>query len=754
MTSWFNGVFNAEEELAKTMKEEKSNHENYYAQILPIGSQYFTQKEEMADNENASKLMGPGSKRNTASQNTVITPTGYNAVEAKAVRVIEKHSMILKGQERNSMIGKAYLLIGKSRFYQNNYFESLDAFNYVIKNMKDSPSAEEANVYAIIAEINGGNIYDGQERLVELYEKDAYSKPLKVVIAKNYAQLLIDAKKYEEAVEPLQKAVYFSKESEEKVRLYYVLGQVYSKLGKQEEAGEAFTKVFKMNPGADMEIKAQLAIAANFDKEINSYDNYKGHLLDIANKGFYLSKKNELYYGVAEMAYRAGNMEDAVTYSKMSLKEPLSDPYIRGKAYENYANIEFSKNNYLYATAYYDSAVTSFTNDLDKNRIDSKNNSLKKLMEKHYLVQKNDSILRIAKMPQEEQNTFFTAYIAKLKLAEEQRIQEEQKEMADFQLGGKTTPFSSSFADPKSNKFYFYNSSLKSSGQTEFQRVWGSISLRDNWRSTAVMSNSIEKKELELTGGFDSGDPRRFELDFYLEKIPKEANELNRLKIERDTTQLSLGIGYYDIFENVVLSSKTLESLLASPPKTKEVEAQAMYQLYRVHRDRDRLKEEEYKQKILTNYPNSIYAGYILNPDVEYITAETKEALDAYTAAYVLYQDGKYEDVKTSVKKALVQFPTEIIIAKFSLLNAFAISKTEPQENFMTALEGVAIGFDSTEEGKLAKRLLDKLKKLRDTPPESMVSPTNVDVEEKPIENNPMNSNLRGRLRNVEVEAE
>lgn len=756
MTSWFNGVFNAEEDLTKQIREEKTAYENYYGGILPIGSDYFTPEENTKVNSEASKFAS-GPRQNSSNQNSVVTPTGYQAVETRASRVIEKHSMLLKGEERNSMIGRAYLLIGKARFYQGNYFESLDAFNYVIKGMKDTSYADEANVYAIIAEIEGGNVYDGQERLVELYEKDAYGKPLKVIVAKNYAQLLIDHKKYEEAVEPLQKAIYFSKDSDEESRLYFTLGQVYSKLGKQQEAGEAFTKVFKMKPGPDMEVKAQLAIAANFDKEQNSYDNYKGHLLDIANKGFYVSKKNELYYGVAEMAYRSGNFEDAIKYSQLSLKEPESDPYIRAKAYENFANIQFTQNNYLYATAYYDSAVTSFTKDTDKKRIETKNTALKKLMEKHYLVQKNDSILRIAKLSPDEQSTFFSTYIAKIKKAEEERVIEEQKEMADFQIGGKTSSFASGFADGNTNKFYFYNNNQKSNGQSEFQRIWGSISLKDNWRSGIGMNNAIEAKELELTGGFSTGDPRRFELDYYLEKIPTQAAELDRLKIERDTAQLSLGIGYFDTFENVTLSSKTLESLLTTPPKAKEVEAQALYQLYRIYRDRDRQKEEQYKQKILADFPNSIYAGYILNPDVEYITEETKEAIDMYKATYALYQDGKYEEVKENVRKAIVQFPTEIIVAKFGLLNAYAISKTEPQENFIMALEGVAIGYEGTEEAKQAKRLLAKLNAIKNKTPEAENTPKEVenviDVNEediKPIENNPLNQSLKGRTKREE----
>ena len=193
-------------------------------------------------------------------------------------------------------------------------------------------------------------------------------------------QFLIDQKKYEEALDPLQKAEYFSTNKDERVRIFYTLGQVFSKLGKQQEAGEAFTQVYKMKPGFDMEIKSQLAIAANFDPKINNYGNYKQNLLDISNKGIYASKKNELYYGISEMAFRADKMDDAVEYAKLSLKEPMSDPYIRGRAFENYGDIKFKQNDYVYASAYYDSAQTSYNLPEDQTRIQKRNNVLKKLM--------------------------------------------------------------------------------------------------------------------------------------------------------------------------------------------------------------------------------------------------------------------------------------------------------------------------------------------------------------------------------------
>ena len=734
MTSWFNGVFNAEEELAKKQKELKLNFTEDYGEILPIGVNYYGKKQIAEENgpNSFGNLPTSGSMGNNTNNNSVPRPTGYDAVEGKAMKVIEKHSMLIKGSERNQMIAKAYLLIGKSKFQQGKYFEALDALNYVTKNFKNSKYFDEAVLFTTLSDIKGGNYFDGQEKLIKLYDKKDLSKELKYIVAANYADFLIENQKYEEAIEPLEKAEYYCKDSNERARVLYALGQVYSKLGKQEEAGQAFTEVYKLKPGFDMEVKSQLAIAENFNPKINNYSNYKQHLLGVSKKGIYTSKTNEFYYGVAEMAFKDGNLDEAIKYSKLSLKEPISDPYIRGKAYENFANIEFSRGNYLYATSYFDSATTTYAKESDKDRIKKKNDVLKKLMEMHYLVQKNDSILRIAKLTKDEQTDFFTKYIEKLKADEEKKLIQELKQVAEFQLGTKTGSFTSSFDQAAGGKFYFYNQSLKSNGTAEFQRIWGSPTLKDNWRNSENPGATIEDKESELKGTIVAGDPRRFEIGYYLEKIPKSIKDLNDLKITRDTTQLALGAGYYDHFNDTKLSAETLEKLLASPPKTKEVEVQALYQLYRIHKDRDKTLEDKYKNIILKDFGNTLYAGYILNPDVDFITAETKEALLDYEKTYNLYKEEKYDEVKARVSTAITKYPTEIIIAKFALLNAFAVSKTDSRENFEKALEIVVLAYDGTDEAKRAKQLLEKLRnpnaQPKATEPQTNTQPTNEPV--------------------------
>ncbi|HLV23695.1 MAG TPA: tetratricopeptide repeat protein [Moheibacter sp.] len=704
-TAWFNTLFNAEEAMDQKIEELEISYQDNYSEILPVDPRPQIEEADLfAETIEQAGNFRPGSNKQE------LAATGFDLVEKKALKAIENHSMLIQGRERNKMMTRAYLILGKARYNKGKGFEALEALNYLKAKLPyHKKYTPEADLYIALANIQTGNTFEGERILEMLNKDDGYKKRLKEKFNKYYAENLIRNEKYEEAIELLDEAIENSKNKKRKARYYYIEGQLYSLMGMQTEAGESFTRVYNLKPGFEMEVKSQLAIANNFNPETNSYSSYKNHLLDISKKGNYVSRKNEFYYAIGDMALKANNIEEARKYLKQSFEGQASDPYIRGKAYETYANLEFNEGNYVHASAYYDSALAVIPYDKDIARITERNVSLKKLMEKYYLVKRNDSILNLAHMSKEDQKKFFNDYIAKLKLEDAKRQKETEQEMVTFQTQTNLGGFNTTFGDG-GNTFYFYNVSQKGAGQTEFKRIWGNVRLADNWRSSTAGNLSLEEQEAEMLGQVDTQNPRRYELEYYIEQIPTKLAELNKLKIERDTTELSLGIGYFDLFNDARNATTTLEHLVSTPPKEESTTAQAYYQLYRINNKvENTAKSNEYKNFILTNYPNSIYAEYILNPEFDFITPTTKEALAFYEETYNLFKEDKFEEVKSRTAQAIETYPTEIIIAKFALLNALAIGATEGRENFKSALELVTVAYQNTEEAKKAQEILDLL---------------------------------------------
>jgi TolA-binding protein len=49
--------------------------------------------------------------------------------------------MLIKGDQRNNQIARAYLLLGKARYYNGKYLQAIEAFTYLVKNMSSAKSA-------------------------------------------------------------------------------------------------------------------------------------------------------------------------------------------------------------------------------------------------------------------------------------------------------------------------------------------------------------------------------------------------------------------------------------------------------------------------------------------------------------------------------------------------------------------------------------------------------------------------------------
>ena len=67
--------------------------------------------------------------------------------EEKASKAIQKHSMDIKDEERNPETDEAFLLLGKSRYFDQRYMPALEAFNYILNKYNESDKLNEATIW-------------------------------------------------------------------------------------------------------------------------------------------------------------------------------------------------------------------------------------------------------------------------------------------------------------------------------------------------------------------------------------------------------------------------------------------------------------------------------------------------------------------------------------------------------------------------------------------------------------------------------
>ena len=108
LTTTFNVLFNGEEAFAIGKSILDASVEDNFFELLDV--EPITLSGESLDN-------------------TTLVP-GFDRAEDKAVKAIQKHSMRFEGEQRNNQIDKAYLLLGKARYYDRRFFPALEAVSY------------------------------------------------------------------------------------------------------------------------------------------------------------------------------------------------------------------------------------------------------------------------------------------------------------------------------------------------------------------------------------------------------------------------------------------------------------------------------------------------------------------------------------------------------------------------------------------------------------------------------------------------
>ena len=759
-TTQYNVLFNGQEALKSELtNREKSYKDNFYAPYIKL----LTYEEQAS----ASTMDNLGFTPNTegvppsdffrddapdnSSGNTGNTAGALQVAEIKALKAIEKHSMLFNGKEKNKKIFDAYLLLAKARLFQGKALEALDAINIMKKNFAKDKRLNLVKIYEAYAYGKMKDYYQADENFRDLKE-EKLRKSEKKLLSVFYSEMLLEAGKKEEAITELEEAYQFSKNKKLRSRIAFLRGQILASLGENEKARESFVTAYKNARDFEFEVKSQIEIAKTFNGKDDEYEGAKKYLENISKKGTYASRKNEFYYALGLMANKAGKKDEAQDYFKKSVKEKISDSQIRGLAYFEIGKKHFEENDYLSAGVYYDSAYAAMNYPPAKENLKSLTENIKQVSKNYYLIKKNDSILNLTKMSNDERIAYFNKHIETLKTKEAKQELERKKTEKEKNNKFETTDFallngtdnSNSFLDftGGSKSFYFANQSTISKGESAFKQIWGNRASTDNWR-TSTKQNSIEDLKNEALGINSAPNPRRYEPDFYIEKIPTKTEELAALKKDRDTASLGLGRMYDNFFSNIPLATKTLYDLVDSETD-EDTEQQALYHIFSMNYEKNPKDAERAKQLILEKYPYTSIAEFVKNPKKAEFTSSDTDVQKKYIDAYKLYEEGKYEDSRKLIEEAIQQFPKDVLIPKFTLLQAFNTAKTAGKEIMILQLEQLMLNYPKTLEGIKAKEMLQFLK-------------SDLKVEQLDANGNPINkstSNAKIEDKKVEIKNE
>ncbi len=696
ITAHYNAWFNGNESLKEGEKIISQNLKDNYLNVLPV--------------------FPDGTKEVAMS----VSPQMDRASE-KAAKVISKHSIYIKGVEYCSWIDDSYLMMGKAFYNKQEYETAQKSFNYILNSYKNSDVREEATIWLARSCVRLKEYTRAEVLLEDLRVKNKMnSNSTKIHFNMAYADLYITKQDYTPAIDYIQDAILLNPKRQVKTRLIYILGQLYQINGPLSGAYDQFAKIVKRNATYEMTFNARINMAKCYE---GTGSVKKDFILKQLAKMIKESKNKEyldqIYYTIAEIALKDEDEEEAIKNLEKSIVSSINNNYQKAASALKLADLFFARLDYSPAQQYYDTAMICLPKDYP-NYLEIKNKTfvLTNLVQNLTIVKTQDSLQKLAKMPENERLAVIDNIISDYNKNERKRLQEE----ADRQLLLQTLTQNRDINNTQgqSGGWYFYNTTTLNFGYADFERKWGKRKLEDNWRrsikelafddKTVVESDSlIDENDTSATKEEISKDPKNRKT--YLQDIPLTPQSIAVSNEKIANALYNLGFIYKEGLSDITKSNESFKSLYDRFSEHKHI-LPSLYQLYLNYSEiNNPQKAEEYKQLIISKFPNSDYAEILKDPSYYLKIQERQKAGEIfYTETYENYTNKLYDSVILKTYIAHNKFPKNIkLLAKFDYINAVSLGIKYGNDTLIIQLKNIIAKYSNSPVKELAQTLLNGL---------------------------------------------
>ena len=722
ITAHYNVYWNGMDNMRQGLKEYQAGLKDNYAVVLPVYNY--------------------GDKAGTSK----ISQFADIAIK-KASKAINKHSMVFNRKEYVRWIDDSYMLIGKSYFYKQDYPMARRTFEFVIKTYNDNEIKYEAMLWQARSNIQIGDFNRAEPMLDMLQSKISKGDaPLKYETDLNlaYAQFFILQKNYDGAIPYLNRAMELDPTSAMRTRCSFILGQIHQRNGELNEASRLYAYVIKHAKSYEMEFNSKINLAQCYDAQSGDREfivkKLTKMLKDDKNKDY----QDQIYYALAHIAMKDADSVMAIDYYKKSVSTSTTNNYQKAISSLELADIFFEVRDYTVAQAYYDSTMQFLPKDyVGYKELAIRTATLTDLVKNLQVIQRQDSLQKLASMPEAQRIKVIDGIIAKL-IADEYKKQLEEQQLRESQMllgPGMGQGQDQLQGGSKEGRWYFYNPTAMSNGFSNFMRKWGRRKLEDNWfltdKTVANFSNEVLPSDT-LTGsesdtiqGGKKGVPKAKnpkERAFYLPDIPltKEMVQAsNDMIIE---AYYQAGFIFVEGLGDFGNGTETFETLLERFPDNK-YKIQSAYKLCQLYAQlQNQPKSDQYKNQILTLYPESDYAKLLVNPNYyKEINARQSEASKLYNDTYKAFSNQQYYMVINNADIARAKFKADsALMPKFDYLRAMALGKIEVVDSLVSAMNQVIRDYPNSSVKPMAENVLAFLGTQKDEKGQPVVTDTTV----------------------------
>ena len=677
-------------------------------------------------------------------------PSGdFTRTIEKMQKAIQLHSITKKPARRNSsakekafrareefnpFIHNAWLMMGRAQYYNGDFLGAASTFMYISKHFTWLPAVvTEARLWQARSYCALDWSYEAENVLHLVKEKDLTSKSLVLLFNIVEADYLIRSNRTEEAIPYLREAAQGSSGSQ-KTRLWFLLGQLYENLGQKQNAFQAFKKA-EGGPATPYRTKfnakikqSEVFVGNDIRKQVNSLKS----LTRYERNREYL---DQIYYAIGNLYLSRKDTAEATRNYILAVEKSERRGIDLAMAQLALGNIYFAQKKYVEAQPCYAEAVPQLSDTYPGYAILKKRSDvLDELAVYAGNVVLQDSLIALSKLSPEEQEKVAQRLVDELIKEEKKAKEEAEREefLANRQEvqtpGASTTP---NFQMNSDKSWYFYNTYTKNAGKTEFQRKWGSRRLEDDWRrknkntfSFEEPSNVEDEEGLALENVNDSvaspdadlamreSDPHYVE--YYLKQIPKTPEEI---EVANDVIQeglYNMGLILKDKLEDYPAARYEFMRLETRYPEN-VYKLDVYYNLYLMAaREDNSALAEEWRQKILSQFPDSDYGQAMRDPKYfEHLREMHQIQESLYEKAYAAYLDDENTTVHSITKEMETKYPLSPILPKFVFIDGLSYFTEGETDQFRDRLTELLEKWPDTDMTDMASSILKGLKEGR-----------------------------------------
>jgi len=433
-------------------------------------------------------------------------------------KAIEKSAKILREYENSKWVDDALFLIGKSYFFQMNYFSAEEKFIELMNNSADLDLKQKAIFWRARTFYETKRLDEAlaliSEELSAIDTK--WSPENKAQVELIEAETYVELEDYYKAEQLLENALPRLKQKDYKARGWYLKGQLHERNNENEQALLAYSKVKGFTNDYNLLFLANRK-QAEIARLTNQLDKALKLFIDMSNDGKNYDVIADLNYEIGRTLQLKGDFKKAENVYKELLYNRLKAPGKETSAKTHYGLAEISRDNYkdlMLTAAYFDSANTRAGNSL---LLPDWFNAAE--LSKYYgayatLHKKNirfDSLLYLSTLNPAQLDSVILE-IQEIRKKELEFLKKQQEKANSTLTVVNTNPNQNNPQQQEGtqlqNGFLNHkNPILVQQAKDQFMALWGNRPLVDNWRRADVIKNVMVSNQ--NTGAAKQGTPEK-----------------------------------------------------------------------------------------------------------------------------------------------------------------------------------------------------------------------------------------------------